>query len=155
MQYLINNGEIKLKPGVSQDIGQDSNLLSSNFPQGKIKIDNIILKVQIADTPDRMTEGLQFQQQLPYDQGMIFVFPEPQIVAMWMKDMQFPLDMIWFDDNGNVVHIEKNLPPCNDNSTCPIYDAQRQNTKYVLEVTSGFVDKFNVTENSKLVILHN
>jgi len=153
MQYLINNGEIKLQPLGNQTVGQGSDILSNNFPKGKISIDGTILDVQIADTPDRMTEGLQFQKPLPYNQGMIFVFSEPQIVAMWMKDMQFPLDMIWFDNNGNVVHIEKNLPPCTDNSPCQVYDGNRQNTKYVLEVTAGFADKFNVTERSKLAIL--
>lgn len=153
IQYLINGGEISLKPSGNQTSEQDSNLLTDNFPKGKIKIDNVTLDVQIADTPNRMTEGLQFQQPLPYSQGMIFVFPQTQIVSMWMKDMQFPLDMIWFNSNGNVVDIEKNLPPCSDNGTCTIYNGQMQNAKYVLEVTGGFADKFNITENSRFVLL--
>lgn len=155
IQYLVINGEIKLGPGENKATMQDTSTLENNFPRGKIKIDNITLDVQIADTPDRMTEGLQFQQPLPYSQGMIFIFGEPQVVAMWMKDMQFPLDMIWFDSNGNVIHIEKDLPPCSDNTTCQVYDGERQDAKYVLEVTAGFVDKFNVTEKSKLSILGN
>ncbi len=154
IQYLVNNDVIKLQPTGNQTGTQDTSILSNNFPKGTIKIDDTILDVQIADTPDRMTEGLQFQKQLSYHQGMIFVFPESQIVAMWMKDMQFPLDMIWFDSNGNVVHIEKNLSPCNDSLPCQVYDGNRQSTKYVLEVTSGFVDKFNVTEKSKLTIIN-
>ena len=48
-----------------------------------------------------------FQDQLPYDQGMIFVFTDPGLYSLWMLNMQFPLDMIWFDQDGNVVHIEK------------------------------------------------
>ncbi|MDE1830632.1 MAG: DUF192 domain-containing protein, partial [Thaumarchaeota archaeon] len=155
IQYLVVNGEISLGSGGSKTAIQDSNTLQNNFPKGKIKIDNMVLDVQIADTPDRMTEGLQFQQPLSYTQGMIFVFPQSQIVTMWMKDMQFPLDMIWFDSSGNVIHIEKNLAPCTDNLPCQVYDAGSQNTKYVLEITSGFVDKFNVTAKSKLTILGN
>ncbi len=153
LQYLVNNGEIKLVHTTSATTAQDSDLLSDNFPKGTIKVDNVTLNVQIANTTDRMTEGLQFQQQLPYNQGMIFIFDPPQIVSMWMTDMQFPLDMIWFDDNGNVVHIEKNLAPCISNASCPIYNGDEQTTKYVLEVTAGFVDKFNVTSNSKMSIL--
>src|SRR5574337_421284 len=153
IQYLINHGEIKIGPDENQTLSQDSRLLENNFPKGKIKVDNVTLDVQIADTSDRMIEGLQFQQSLPYTQGMIFIFGEPQMVAMWMKDMQFPLDMIWFNNDGNVIHIEKDLPPCNDNLPCRVYDGGRQDTKYVLEVTAGFVDKFNVTEKSKLSIL--
>ncbi|MDE1764688.1 MAG: DUF192 domain-containing protein [Thaumarchaeota archaeon] len=152
VQYLVGSGEIKLEPDENKTAGQDSDMLLNNFPSGRIKIDNTVLDVQIADTPDRMTEGLQFQKQLSYNQGMIFVFPQPQIVAMWMKDMQFPLDMIWFDNSGNVVHIEKDLPPCSNNQPCPTYDGDRQSTRYVLEVTAGFVGKFNVTEGSKLTM---
>ncbi len=155
IQYLIINDEIKLGPGKNNSAVQDSNTLENNFPRGKIKIDDITLDVQVADTPDRMTEGLQFQQPLPYNQGMIFVFREPQTVAMWMKDMQFPLDIIWFDSNGYVIHIEKDLPLCAENMPCLVYDGGRQDTKYVLEVTAGFVNRFNVTENSSLFILDN
>ncbi len=153
MQYLIDNGIIKLQPVENQTVGESADILANNFPKGKISIDGTALDVQIADTPDRMTEGLQFQKPLTYNQGMIFVFAEPQIVSMWMKDMQFPLDMIWFDNNRNVVHIEKNLSPCNDTLPCQVYDGDRQDTKYVLEVTSGFVDKFNVTGKSKMTVL--
>lgn len=155
IQYLIIKGDIVLAPTDNQTAMQDSNTLQNNFPKGRIKIDETLLAVQIADTSDRMTEGLQFQQPLPYDHGMIFVFQQPQIVSMWMKDMQFPLDMIWFDSNGDVIHIEKNLTPCLENLPCSVYNGGGQNTKYVLEVTAGFVDKFNVTTNSKMVILDN
>lgn len=153
IQYLVYSDAIRLKPAETQTTEQDSDLLKDNFPKGKIKIGDVSLDVQIADTLGRMTEGLQFQQQLPYNQGMIFTFQQPQVVGMWMKDMQFPLDMIWFDSNGNVVDIEKNLAPCSDSSPCTVYDGKMQNAKYVLEVTGGFVDEFNITENSRLVLL--
>jgi len=52
-----------------------------------------------------------FQEQLPYDKGMIFVFDEPGFHSLWMLNMQFPLDMIWFDSDGKVAYIEKNVPP--------------------------------------------
>jgi len=53
-----------------------------------------------------------FQDQLPLDQGMLFVFPEQGLYSLWMLNMQFELDMIWFDNAGNVVHIKTNVPPC-------------------------------------------
>ena len=152
MQYMIASGEISLGPGGVQSDGQDSSILRNNFREGTVKLDGKVLEVQVADTPERMTEGLQFQDSMPYDQGMIFVFQEPQQVAMWMKDMRFPLDIIWFDDSGGVVHLEKNLPPCDSISPCPIYNDGGQETKYVLEVTGGFVDIFNITNKSRLVL---
>ena len=92
-------------------IPDDAKLESVEFPRGTIKLDGKILEVQIADTQPRKTRGLMFQEQLPYDEGMIFVFDSPGIYSLWMLNMQFPLDMIWFNENGEVVHIEQDVPP--------------------------------------------
>lgn len=126
----------------------------TTFPSQNIQLDNVTLNVQIANTPDRMEQGLQYSDPLPYNEGMLFIPKSPQVLAMWMPNMKFSLDMIWFDGNGNVLHIEKNVPPCTslDHSTCPIYNQDGQPSTYALEVTSGFVDKYNISMNSKLAI---
>ena len=136
-------------------IPSDSKLESVEFPRGTIKIDETVLEVQVADTEPRRVRGLMFQDQLPYDQGMIFVFNESGVYSLWMLNMQFSLDMIWFDDNGDIVHIEKNIPPCKTptqimacQSIIPSGEA-----KYILEVTSGFIEEFNITKDSKLDII--
>ena len=136
-------------------IPSDSKLESVEFPRGTIKVDEIPLQVQIADTEPRRVRGLMFQDQLPYDQGMIFVFDQPGLYSLWMLNMQFPLDMMWFDKDGKMIHIEKDVPPCKavlEIATCqsvvPDGDAL-----YVLEVTSGFVDQNNITKDSVLSII--
>ena len=137
-------------------IPADSKLAEVKFPRGTIKIDNKILDVQIAETDAQKTRGLMFENELPDDQGMIFVFSQEQIVPIWMLNMQFPLDIIWFDTNGNVLHIEKNVPPCKsalETATCTVQNADGKKAKYVLEVTAGFTDKFHITENSKMQII--
>lgn len=136
-------------------IPSDSKLESVEFPRGTIKIDDIPLEVQIADTEPRRVRGLMFQDQLPYEQGMIFVFDKAGIYSLWMLNMQFPLDMIWFDKDGNIIHIEKNIPPCKtalETMTCQSITPDGE-ALYILEVTSGFVDKFNITKDSKLDII--
>lgn len=137
-------------------IPKESKLDEVNFPRGTIKIDDKVLEVQIAETDAQKTRGLMFQNELPDDQGMIFVFSQEQIVPIWMLNMQFPLDIIWFDANGNVVHIEKNVAPCKsalETATCTVQNADGKKAKYVLEITAGFTDKFHVTENSKMQII--
>ena len=74
---------------------------------------------------------------------------------MLMLNMQFSLDMIWFDENGSIVHIEQNVPPCKTateimacQSIVPSGEAI-----YILEVTSGFIKEFNITKDSKLSII--
>ena len=136
-------------------IPSDSKLESVEFPRGTIKIDDIPLEVQIADTEPRRVRGLMFQDELPYDQGMIFVFQQPGLYSLWMLNMQFSLDMIWFDQDGKVVHIEKNIPPCKtalEITTCQSVIPEGESV-FVLEVTSGFVDQHNITENSILTII--
>jgi len=132
-------------------------VLSSNqstFSSQEITLDNVTLNVKIADTPDKMEQGLQNSDPLPYTEGMLFIPNAPQVLAMWMPNMKFSLDMIWFDSNGNVLHIEQNVPPCTfaDQSTCPIYNRTGQPSQYALEVTAGFVDKYHITMNSKLAM---
>ena len=127
----------------------DSKLESVEFPRGTILVDDVALEVQIADTEPRRVRGLMFQEQLPLDQGMIFVFPDPGLYSLWMLNMQFPLDMIWFDESGNVVHIEENVPPCKtvvEITSCQSVIPDNE-ASYVLEVTSGFVEQNNSTAN--------
>ena len=123
---------------------------NNDFSTTTIKIDNIVLSVQVADTFDKRKQGLQFQEELAYDQGMLFDFVESRVISMWMPNMKFSLDMIWFDDKGNVVYIEKNMQPCDSIDACKSVDPNGQKARYVLEVTSGFIDKFGINENSRL-----
>lgn len=136
-------------------IPSDSKLEAVEFPRGTVKLDDIVLEVQIADTEPRRVRGLMFQDKLPYDEGMLFVFDNVGAHSIWMLNMQFSLDVIWFDENGNVVHIVENLPPCKTaletmacTGTSPGNDA-----KYILEVTSGFVKKHKINDESSLEII--
>jgi uncharacterized membrane protein (UPF0127 family) len=116
----------------------------------------VTLQVQIADTKPLQTRGLMFQEKLPYDQGMLFVFEGEDARSMWMLNMQFALDLLWLDSDGKVVHIEKDAQPCKsalETMACTFTNGNGKPAKYVLEVTSGFVDMFNITENSKLQII--
>jgi uncharacterized membrane protein (UPF0127 family) len=137
-------------------IPADSKLGETKFSKGIVKLDDITLDVQVAQTDSQRARGLMFQNELHYDKGMIFVFNDEQVVPMWMPNMQFPLDIIWFDSTGNIVHIEKNVAPCKsplEAAACKVENGGGKKAKYVLEVTAGFVEKFNITENSKLQII--
>lgn len=134
----------------------DVKLESVEFPRGTVKLDSVVLEVQIADTDPRRVRGLMFQEQLPLDEGMLFVFDDANIRSIWMLNMQFPLDVIWIDDDNKVVFIEKNVPPCKtalETVTCPSYNGGSMDAKYVLEVTAGFVDEFKITTGSTLEII--
>ena len=134
----------------------DVKLESVEFPRGTIIIDDQVLEVQIAETPEQHIRGLSWSEKLPYDEGMLFVFDGSGTRSMWMIGMLFNLDIIWLDENYNVVAIEKSVPLCETTIevvACRENGVSGDNAKYVLEVTAGFVDKFNITENSKMEMI--
>jgi uncharacterized membrane protein (UPF0127 family) len=76
--------------------------------------------------------GLMFRRTLPQDQGMLFIFPFEQPVAMWMKNTYLPLDLIFIAASGKVVGLAENAEPLSEKiipSVRPVYA--------VLEVNAG------------------
>ena len=161
LQVLIPIGIAAVIVGVAgitslpSEVQIDAN---SNFLMGTVQLDENILEVYIADTDPRRMRGLMFETEsfLADDKGMLFVFDEPGNRSMWMKNMQFHLDIIWFNENGGIVSIEKNVPPCItpvEVMSCKSVGVSADNAKYVLELISGYVDEHFITEDSHLEII--
>jgi uncharacterized membrane protein (UPF0127 family) len=107
-----------------------------------------LVGVQIADTDVKRNRGLMFEEQLPHDQGMLFIYEESGNYSFWMYNVKFALDMIWFDDKGDVVHIKQNVPPCTTGPEhCTVYDPG-VDALYVFEATAEFVEMFGITYDS-------
>jgi len=98
----------------------------------------------LSTTPDSQSKGLSIKDSLNENEGMLFIFESPQKYSFWMKDMKFPIDIIWINSTGKIVHIEKNLSPCYLLLPCPSY-APNNDSLYVLEVVSNFTNKFGVS----------
>jgi hypothetical protein len=77
---------------------------------------------------------------LAKNEGMLFVFNHPSQHVFWMKDMNFPIDMIWLDENLKIIYFQKNVLP----ESYPATFGPDQNSLYVLEVNAGFSDKHNL-----------
>ena len=160
-QVLIPIGIAAVIVGVAGIVSLPSEITidaNSNFLMGTVQLDDKLLQVYIADTDPRRMRGLMFETEsfLADDKGMLFVFDEPGNRSMWMKNMQFHLDIIWFNENGSVVAIEKNVPPCItpvEVMSCKSVGVSADNAKYVLELTSGYVDEHFITEDSQLEII--
>jgi uncharacterized membrane protein (UPF0127 family) len=67
--------------------------------------------VWVADTAQRGEQGLMFVRDLPAERGMIFPFPQPRVVAFWMKNTYIELDMLFIAADGRVVKIIDRAPP--------------------------------------------
>ena len=161
LQVLIPIGIAAVIVGVAGIVSLPSEVqidANSNFLMGTVQLDEKILQVYIADTDPRRMRGLMFETEsfLADDKGMLFVFDEPGSRSMWMKNMQFHLDIIWFNQNGSVVAIQKNVPPCItpvEVMSCKSDGVYADNAQYVLELISGYVDEYSITEDSQLELI--
>lgn len=104
------------------------------FPGGT-KID-----AEVADTPQARNVGLMFRDSLPPGGGMLFIFEKPGPYLFWMKNCKFPIDIIWFNEQREVIFISEKTPPCKADP-CPNYGPLDKNALYVIEVASGFAAK--------------
>lgn len=96
----------------------------------RITIGNKEYDVREAHTEEEKERGLQGINELPDDQGMLFFFEEPQEVSMWMKDTLIPLDIIFINEDNEVIKVAQGEP----NDETPII---AQDTLYVLEVNKN------------------
>jgi uncharacterized membrane protein (UPF0127 family) len=99
------------------------------MPSGKV------LTVELMRTPEERALGVMGRTSLPRDRGLLFIFEESDFHAFWMKNCKFPIDMIWLDENGRVVHLEESVPPCKKDP-CPTYSPMRR-ARYVVEINAG------------------
>ena len=100
----------------------------------KVVLGDTVVTVSIADTPEAQMRGLGFQEQLKLNQGMLFVFADGKPHGFWMKDMRFPIDIIWFDANRRIVYVKEGAQP----ASYPEIFTPSVSTPLVLEVPAGF-----------------
>lgn len=122
-----------------------------NFDNIKyIKIVGQNIRIDLALTPAEHMQGLSGRSQLKEDESMFFVFDQLGRYPFWMKDMKFPIDIIWIGPDLRVIYIKKNAQPESYPETYgPDLDA-----KYVLEVVSGFSDKNNLKVGDRVEFIY-
>lgn len=113
----------------------------SSTQKPTLEINDVKIDLEIADTFEAQRQGLSDREELANNTGMLFVWEEKQIKNFWMKNMHFPLDIIWIDGN-KIVHISENLPPEGEmpqnhySSIVPVNN--------VLEVNAGFCAEHDI-----------
>jgi len=100
-----------------------------------VKIGDTVIDVEIADEMEERWQGLSNRESLGEESGMLFIFPKKQVQNFWMKDMNFPLDMIWIADD-TIMKMDENLPPAGEHPDATYSSVHPVN--YVLEVNAGF-----------------
>ncbi len=102
----------------------------------------------IADTTETREKGLSGKEVLPEDTAMLFIFDRPAQYGFWMKDMKFPIDILWLDENYQIVDMKKGLSP----ETFPETYEPAEKSLYVLETNANFVEENRLKVGDRLDI---
>lgn len=106
-------------------------------------------EVEVADTPATRSQGLMHRQELAENAGMLFVFERPAEVGFWMRNTYIPLDMLFVDRHGEIVHIHHEARPHDETlirSGTPV--------THVLEINGGLAARLGIETGQRMQILH-
>lgn len=95
--------------------------------------------IEIAETDYETETGLMYRQSMEESQGMLFIFPNVSARSFYMKNTEFPLDIIYIDEAMKIVSYQKNAKPYDESSLPSNVPA-----KYVLEINAGLSDKLGL-----------
>ena len=93
--------------------------------------------VEWATKPPQQEKGLSYRPCFPENGALLFSFPTDDRFGIWMKDMQFPIDVVWLDKDKRVVSVEKNMQP----SSYPKVYYPATDVRYVIEFNVGMMNK--------------
>lgn len=102
------------------------------------------IDAQVASTPQQRQTGLMFRENLPQQEGMLFVFEDAAVQCFWMKNTLVPLTAAFVADDGRIVNLADMQPQTTDShcSEAPV--------RYVLEMNQGWFSKKGLRKGTKL-----
>lgn len=121
-------------------------------PHATLRIGDGVFKTKVAKTSAEREKGLTETTELREDQAMLLVYERNDKWDIWMKDIEYPLDIVWLDASKTVVHIVKNAPP----ESYPYEKfTPKKEARYVLELPGGTVSKKSIKIDDKAVFDEN
>lgn len=122
-------------------------LILGNKKTTKVSVNNKTFNVAIARTDEERQIGLSKKNKLDENSGMLFVFDNPDFYSFWMKEMKFPIDIIYINGNKVIMVIENVKPPSSSNSDLTLYQSDEKSDK-VLELNAGASQKYNIKKGT-------
>jgi uncharacterized membrane protein (UPF0127 family) len=122
--------------------------LFGDEPRYTIYLGSKALEVTIADEHQERVQGLSGITNLGDFDGKLFIFDESGTHRIWMKDMQIPLDILWINENLEVIHIEEAVSP----DTYPQAFTSKDDARFVLEVNARLVSSIKVAVGDRLLL---
>jgi uncharacterized protein len=117
--------------------------------QPSATINGHTFSIELAKDDKTRERGLSYRASLPEDQGLLFLFDKPSTYSFWMKEMHFPIDIIYID-NDTIVHVFENVPPpTSPKQELPVYTPDTPADK-VLEINAGLSKKYRIKKGDKI-----
>lgn len=120
-----------------------------NYPTRTARIGDEAFTLLVADTPARAQLGLGAVSKLPRHYGMLF-YGQGEM-RFWMKGMAYPIDILWLDERGRILHIEYSVSP----STYPnktFSNPPSTDARMVIEIGAGEAARLNLQVGTKVKI---
>ncbi len=137
-----------LYPRITHKNGNYDLKNSTIINTASVEIGDTIFNVDVVDTDTERTQGLSGRESLVEEEGMLFVFEKSGIYPFWMKDMSFPIDIIWIDENLKVVYIKENATP----QSFPEVFTPNISALYVLEVSAGVIAEEKIKIDDDVIL---
>ena len=109
----------------------------------ELKISNVPLTVEIADTPQASENGLMFRDSLPEDRGMLFLFEQPKKASFWMRNTKIPLSIAYIDSTGKILEI-KSMNPLDET----VVPSSSDQVAYALEANQGWFAQHGISSGA-------
>jgi len=126
-------------------------VLIKNKEPNQVCFKNYCFNVELAKTAAEMSRGLMFRKSLDSDKGIVFIFEKEGNYSFWMENTLIPLDIIWINENKEVVFKSENAQPCKEGYVCLSINPN-ENAKYVLEVNGGVAEKIGLKIGDKIIL---
>ena len=111
----------------------------------KILVGKTPLRVEVVETLEKQERGLMFRQSLPENEGMLFVYREPQELAFWMRNTFIPLDIVFVGADGIILNIHQARPL--DES---VLYRSAGSAKYVIETNQGWFSRHGIRPGDRV-----
>ncbi len=132
---------------ISSEIDVNAGLSASGLAVKTVSVNGIDIQAELAETPVQKILGLSNRQSLKEGRGMLFVYGKPGRQRFWMKDMHFPIDIIWIDGEKVAVHLEREVMP----DSYPEVFSPPVLAQYVLEVPAGYSERVGIVVGSRFL----
>lgn len=102
--------------------------------------------LEFAKTPTQQELGLSRRPCLPENAAVLFMFAEDDKFGIWMKEMKFPIDVVWLDKDKKIVTVEKHMKP----ESYPKVYYPSTDARYVIELNAGVAEKLGAAPGTTL-----